>query len=130
MAQRAKRPKGFMVVTGVKELDANLNALATSGATRASKAGLRAGLRVLEKAQRAAAPRGRTGAVAASIGSRMVNDRRTVVTAKSGINVGRGKRRGVAVALPTRGNRKLTRRAVRARLAAVAAPHAHLVGLG
>jgi hypothetical protein len=132
-----------MIVTGVPELDANLRALAGPAATRISKAALAAGMRVLAKAQKAAAPRGPTGATAASIGSRLAGSRGGGgrggggggFKAKAGINVGRRAKTGAIVGsakFTAHGSsgRRLSASARRARGAARTAPHAHLVALG
>jgi HK97 gp10 family phage protein len=135
----ARRKKSFMIVTGVKELDANLQTLAGPAATRISKSALRAGMRVLAKAQKAAAPRGPTGATAASIGSRLSGkpgeSGRQAFKAKAGVNVGKRSKAGAILGsarLSAHGSsgRRLSAGARRARGAARAAPHAHLVALG
>lgn len=102
-------------MTGVEELQAKLQDLAYAGASRASSKGIRAGLKVLENAQKAAAPVGKTGALKASIGSRFLKVRKGFTTAKAGINVGR-KRTKVGVEAKGRDKKY--------------APHSHLVALG
>ena len=106
-------------VTGIEELKDRLNKLAYAGASRASSKGIRAGLKVLEKAQKAAAPVGKTGALKARIGSRFLKSgkgrQRGVQTAKAGINVGRKRTK---VGEEAKGRDKAY------------APHSHLVALG
>jgi len=136
------RRGSLMIVTGVPELDANLQTLAGPAATRISKAALSAGLRVLAKAQKAAAPVGKTGATAASIGSRLIAGQGAgYFLAKAGINVGKRSKAGTLIASAAFRNTArrakriaagltTARRGARARAAAKAAPHAHLVAMG
>jgi hypothetical protein len=105
----------FMVVTGVDELDANLRELAGPGATRASLASVRAGLRILQRAEAQAAPQGETGALKRSIGSRMLRRSRGL-GGKAGIDVGQ-KPIGRVV---NKGSHYKSNRG----------PHGHLVALG
>ena len=94
-------------VQGVEELERKLNSLAYAGASRASAKGIRAGLKVLEKAQKAAAPVGTAGRVRKgkviipggmkrSIRSRFLKSgkgpEKGMQTAKAGLNVGRKRR--------------------------------------
>lgn len=91
-------------VTGVDELRAKLNQLAYAGASRASGKAIRAGLKVLEKAQAAAVPVGSSGRkkdgkpivpgnLKRSVGSRFLKSgkgrQRGIMSAKSGFNVGK-----------------------------------------
>lgn len=97
-------------LTGVKELEATLRHLADKEADRISKAAINAGLTVVAKAEKRAAPVGKTGALKASIGKRLERKKRSgLVVAKAGINVGKQ-------------SKKQTTK--------VRAPHSHLVGLG
>lgn len=97
-----------MILTGDKELEATLKTLADKAADRVARSVLGAGLTVIARAMKAAAPVGKTGAVKASIGKRNERKKRTgVFEAKTGVNVGKKtKRKGKF------------------------APHAHLVALG
>lgn len=82
--------------------------LKESGCKRAARSGISAGMTVLVRAIRSAAPVGETGAVKRSIGRRIVKERGSdKITGKVGINVGK---KTVA-----RGKH---------------APHGHLVALG
>ena len=92
-------------ITGEADLEATLKKLSDRTADKVARSALRAGLTVIARAMRKAAPRGPTGNLRKAIGSRLVRSRKTgVVTAKAGINVGK--------------NRKGR------------APHGHLVALG
>jgi HK97 gp10 family phage protein len=96
-------------VKGVEQLSAKLAVLDSKGAVRASGKAIRAGLRVYQKAQQAAAPV-KTGRLKKSINIRFrrrgKGSERNVIRAIAGLNVAR---KG--------GN-------------ALRAPHAHLVALG
>ncbi len=95
-------------ITGDKELEKRLRWLADKAADRVARSATGAGLTVIAKAQKKAAPEGPTGNTKASIGKRFERKARTgFVTAKAGVNVGkRSKRKGRI------------------------APHSHLVALG
>jgi HK97 gp10 family phage protein len=96
------------ILTGDKEIENTLTKLADKAADRVARNALGAGLTVVAKAMKQAAPVGKTGAVKASIGKRNEKKKRTgVMEAKAGINVG-----------------KKTKQKGRF------APHAHLVALG
>ncbi len=100
-------------LTGDKGLEATLAKLAGKEADRIAKSALGAGLTVIAKAQRKAAPVGKTGAVKASIGKRLESGKRgNSFTAKAGINVGKQSKKP-----------KLTGMNINA-------PHSHLVALG
>lgn len=107
-------------VTGIEEFQRLLNEVATVGATKAASKGIRAGLKVIEDAQVAAAPVGTPGrktskgepitpgGVKRSIGSRFAKGRAEgFQTAKAGLNV----------------KARLSKKGLRAY-------HAHLVALG
>jgi hypothetical protein len=97
------------VLTGVPELDSAMQQLAIPIANRIGKAALRAGVKAVAKAQKAAAPVGKTGGVQASIGSRMdAYGRQGLINAKAGVGVGKTTKTRTAVD----------------------APHAHLVAAG
>jgi HK97 gp10 family phage protein len=104
-----------MVVTGDEQLDANLQALAGPGITRASLAAIRAGLRILQRAEKAAAPKGKTGALQRSIGMRMLK-RAKGLGGKAGIGVGQKSVGRVVNAGPN--------------FKSSSAPHGHFVALG
>lgn len=100
-----------MILTGDKALEKTLKKLADKSADRVARSVLGAGLTVINKAQRAAAPVGPTGNLKANIGKRNErNKRKGVFEAKTGVGVGKQKRlraKGIA-----------------------SAPHGHLVALG
>ncbi len=81
------KSKSLLIVTGDKELDANLRALAGATATRISNSAMRAGLKVILKAEEALVPR-RTGALYLALGLRMIKRSRGF-GGKVGINVGK-----------------------------------------
>jgi hypothetical protein len=97
-------------LTGDKELEATLRKLADKEADKIARSALGAGLTALAKAEKKAAPVGKTGAVKASIGKRLERKKRSgVIVAKAGINVGK----------QTKKKQRTGR-----------APHSHLVALG
>ena len=99
------------ILTGDKELEATLKKLADKSADRVARSVLGAGLTVIAKAMRNAAPVGKTGSVKASIGKRnQRNKRKGLFEAKAGVNVGK-KKKQLSTAIAT-------------------APHGHLVALG
>lgn len=98
------------VITGLPELEKTLKGLRDKTADKIAKAALRAGVTVVARAQRKAAPVGATGAVKKSIGSRVGKGRNGVYQAKAGVNVGK-------------------RTAAKIRKGPLA-PHSHLVALG
>lgn len=95
-------------LTGDKELEATLSRLADKAADRVARSALGAGLTVLVKAMRKAAPVGPTGNLRRSIGRRLESRKRSGrLIAKAGVNVGKGAvRKGRT------------------------APHSHLVAMG
>jgi len=142
--------KPTIILLGDQQLEANLRALGGAAATRAAGAAVRAGAAELARAQKAAAPRGKSGILVRSIGNRVIKGGRGGVMAKAGINVkGKGWQGGLnvvnvgsggtAVGRSRRVMRGLTTkgkgRKARAQFAAGGigrgfAPHAHLVVLG
>ena len=94
-------------VRGVEQLNARLAVLNSRGAVRASGKAIRAGLRVFQRAQQAAAPV-KTGRLKRSIGTRFRRQgrgsQRNIMRAVAGLNVGK------------KGDKR--------------SPHAHLVALG
>lgn len=81
-----------VTVEGVDALVRNLADLAYAGASRATGKAIRAGLKVIQQAQQAAAPLGETGNLKRAIGSRLVKGTvKGITTAKAGINVGKGR---------------------------------------
>jgi len=100
-------------LTGDKELEAMLKSLADKAADKIAKSALGAGLTVIRKAIKKAAPVGPTGNLKASIGKRLEKGKRGgVMTAKAGINVGKKTKKEKTTGIMAR------------------APHAHLVALG
>lgn len=100
---------GRKYLTGDDGIEKALKYLAEKSADRIAKSALGAGLVVVNKAIKKAAPRGKTNQLADSIGRRLERNKRNgVVTAKTGINVGKTKKGQ---------DRKV-------------APHSHLVALG
>lgn len=80
-------------VTGVAELDRQLNRIATRDARRLVRNGVNKGLTVLAKAIRTEAPKGRTGNLRKGIGKRFRKNRRSgEMEAIAGIGVGKKKR--------------------------------------
>ena len=101
------------ILTGDKELEATLKELADKAADRVAKSALGAGLNVIRRAIKKAAPVGPTGNLKASIGKRLEKGKRgRAFTAKAGINVGRKTKKEKTTGIMAR------------------APHAHLVALG
>lgn len=96
------------ILTGDKEIEATLTKLADKAADRVARNALGAGLTVVAKAMKQAAPVGKTGSVKASIGKRNEKKKRSgVMEAKAGVNVGK-----------------------KTKIKGKFAPHAHLVALG
>lgn len=102
-----------LVLTGDKQIEATLKKLSDKGADKIATAAVRAGLNVISAGIRKESPKGETGTLKKSIGSRFEKKtRRTTTTAKAGIGVGKRKR-----------SEKDVKRIIRA-------PHGHLVALG
>lgn len=100
---------GRKYLTGDNEIEKALLNLATKAADRIGKSALGAGLVVVNKAIKKAAPKGKTGQLKDSIGRRLERNKKTgLITAKTGVNVGKQKK----------GKEKKV------------APHSHLVALG
>lgn len=95
------------IITGDKTIDDNLAKLGASVANKLARYALQAGISVISKAMRKAAPVGPTGQLKRSIGSR-VSKTSDGFVAKAGVNVGK----------------RTVKRKVRF------APHAHLFALG
>lgn len=99
------------ILTGDKELEATLRKLSDKAADRVARNTLGAGLTVINKAQRQAAPVGPTGNLKANIGKRNERNKRSgVFEAKTGVGVGK--------------------KSTKIRKGIVNAPHGHLVALG
>ena len=99
------------ILTGDKELERTLRKLADKAADRVARNTLGAGVTVINKAQRQAAPVGPTGNAKADIGKRNErNERSGVFEAKTGVGVGK--------------------KATKLRKGIVNAPHGHLIALG
>jgi hypothetical protein len=76
---------------GADKLQQTFGEFSRAGVGRLARSTLGAGITVVKRYQVKAAPKGKTGETRASVGRRLVVSRRTAfVTAKSGINVGRG----------------------------------------
>lgn len=100
-------------IRGISLVQAAFADLGSAGVARVAKSTMGAGLAVLKRAEKKAAPKGATGQTRASIGSRVVVSRKAgFISAKTGIGV--GKKKQTAETFSTRMN----------------APHAHLVALG
>lgn len=98
---------------GDAELENRLREFPETVQRRIVRAALNAGMRVMAKGFRAAAPKGPTGNLRKSIGQRIVNRRGMITTAKVGIDVG-----------------KLTLKKAASKLVSASAAHGHLVTLG
>lgn len=98
------------VFTGLPDLEKTLKNLADKTGDKIAKSALRAGAVVVAKAERKAAPVGKTGQLRDSIGSRVGKGRGGIFQAKAGINVGK--------------------RTKAKRAKGPLAPHAHLAALG
>lgn len=96
-----------IALAGVSEMQATLQAISDAG-PKVAMASLRAGINVIARAMRKAAPVGETGQLRKSIGTRVGKSKNGLFSAKAGINVG-----------------KRTQRTVGRN-----APHGHLVVLG
>lgn len=118
-----------MVLTGVKEIERMLRRLSDKQGDRIAKATISAGLTVLTKEIRAAAPVGETKALRKSIGRRISSKTAKKYEAKAGINVGKRtteSKRKPGTRILKRRNAKQARRTGKSALA----PHGHLVALG
>jgi HK97 gp10 family phage protein len=98
------------IITGLPELEKTLKNLADKTADKIARSALRAGVVVVAKAEKAAAPVGKTGQLKASIGSRVGKGRSGIFQAKAGVNVGK--------------------RTKAKQAKGPMAPHAHLAALG
>ena len=98
------------IITGLPELEKTLKNLADKTADKIARSALRAGVVVVAKAEKAAAPVGKTGQLKASIGSRVGKGRGGIFQAKAGVNVGK--------------------RTKAKQAKGPMAPHAHLAALG
>ena len=102
-------------LTGNKEIEALLKKMADKEADKISRSALGAGLSVIAKAIKKAAPVGPTGNLRNSIGKRLEKGKKGgAITAKTGINVGKRTKKEKTAGKLTTGR----------------APHAHLVALG
>lgn len=108
------------ILTGHAELERTLAHLADKTADRIARSALGAGVVVLKRAIKKAAPVGPTGSLKAAIGSRNEKTKHDGVhVAKAGTNVGKRSKR-----------RKNRQSGVYETVKQKTAPHAHLVALG
>ena len=97
-------------ITGVPELEAALKGLSDRTADKVSRSAISAGLTLMRREIRKAAPKGPTGNLKKSIGKKFLKGKRgRAILAKAGVNVGKRKKGDDGGPL---------------------APHAHLVALG